>query len=409
MLAGPRPAVRKILQVTGLESVFTVARRPGGGCRPVTGTAGPLAAAAPGIPRVSHEDAPCLQAVTWPSSSRPGKSPTGSAGPCARPSGCPAWIWSWSLTTDRTTTTRVLAERRCGRGQCTPGRAARAPRWRRAPRRCACWTTRKAARVPRHLLFLDADLGDTAQHAGPLAEPVRRGEADMTIAVFSSTVKLGGHGFVVKLSGAGIERATGWRPAQPLNGQRCLTRAAFDAARPIAGGSAPRPRSPSTCSAGECGSPRSRCRWRTGPPGRTGVLSCTAPGSSPTWAGPWPTAMTWRRGVPQDSGPPRTGRPDQTSRRARGRRRSPISGAVPVGGPPGAGGCGRDPAQAGWRDGGEHRAHADRRHARTLRHGAGAARAAGPAAVGIRRPSVGLPGGRRSPSPRSSPAASGSP
>ena len=90
--------------------------------------------------------------------------------------------------------------------------------------------------VPRHLLFLDADLGDTAQHAGPLAGPVRRGEADMTMAVFSDTVKLGGHGFVVKLSGSGIERATGWRPAQPLNGQRCLTRAAFDAARPIARG-----------------------------------------------------------------------------------------------------------------------------------------------------------------------------
>jgi glycosyltransferase involved in cell wall biosynthesis len=95
---------------------------------------------------------------------------------------------------------------------------------------------REGRAAPRHLLFLDADLGDTAQHAGPLAEPVRRGEADMTVAVFSSTVKLGGHGFVVKLSGAGIERATGWRPAQPLNGQRCLTRAAFDAARPIAGG-----------------------------------------------------------------------------------------------------------------------------------------------------------------------------
>jgi glycosyltransferase involved in cell wall biosynthesis len=95
---------------------------------------------------------------------------------------------------------------------------------------------REGRAAPRHLLFLDADLGDTAQHAGPLAEPVRRGEADMTVAVFSSTLKLGGHGFVVKLSGAGIERATGWRPAQPLNGQRCLTRAAFDAGRPIAGG-----------------------------------------------------------------------------------------------------------------------------------------------------------------------------
>jgi glycosyltransferase involved in cell wall biosynthesis len=89
---------------------------------------------------------------------------------------------------------------------------------------------------PRHLLFLDADLGGTAAAAGPLAEPVLAGTADMTIAVFATTVKLGGHGLVVGLSGAGIRRATGWRPAQPLNGQRCLTRAAFEAARPLARG-----------------------------------------------------------------------------------------------------------------------------------------------------------------------------
>ena len=89
---------------------------------------------------------------------------------------------------------------------------------------------------PRHLLFLDADLGRTAAAAGPLAEPVLAGTADMTIAVFATTVKLGGHGLVVGLSGAGIRRATGWRPAQPLNGQRCLTRAAFEAARPLARG-----------------------------------------------------------------------------------------------------------------------------------------------------------------------------
>jgi Glycosyl transferase family 2 len=89
---------------------------------------------------------------------------------------------------------------------------------------------------PRHLLFLDADLADTAAQAGPLVDPVLAGKADMTIAVFSTTVKLGGHGLVVGLSGAGIQRATGWRPAQPLNGQRCLTRAAFEAARPLARG-----------------------------------------------------------------------------------------------------------------------------------------------------------------------------
>ena len=89
---------------------------------------------------------------------------------------------------------------------------------------------------PRHLLFLDADLGGTAAGAGPLIEPVVAGTADMTIAVFATTVKLGGHGLVVGLSGAGIRRATGWQPAQPLNGQRCLTRAAFEAARPLARG-----------------------------------------------------------------------------------------------------------------------------------------------------------------------------
>jgi glycosyltransferase involved in cell wall biosynthesis len=93
-----------------------------------------------------------------------------------------------------------------------------------------------SARPARHLLFLDADLGDTAAAAGPLTEPVRAGQADMTIAVFTERVRQGGHGLVVGLSGAGIERATGWRPAQPLNGQRCLTRAAFEAARPLAAG-----------------------------------------------------------------------------------------------------------------------------------------------------------------------------
>ena len=95
---------------------------------------------------------------------------------------------------------------------------------------------RERREQPRHLLFLDADLGESAAHAGPLAAPVLAGQADMTIAVFAATVKLGGHGLVVGLSGAGIRRAVGWQPAQPLNGQRCLTRAAFEAGRPLARG-----------------------------------------------------------------------------------------------------------------------------------------------------------------------------
>jgi glycosyltransferase involved in cell wall biosynthesis len=95
---------------------------------------------------------------------------------------------------------------------------------------------RRPSDGPRHLLFLDADLGATAANAGPLIAPVAAGEADMTIAAFANRVKLGGHGFVVRLAGSGIRRATGWAPAQPLNGQRCLTRTAFEAARPLARG-----------------------------------------------------------------------------------------------------------------------------------------------------------------------------
>lgn len=89
---------------------------------------------------------------------------------------------------------------------------------------------------PRHLLFLDADLGATAAGAAPLITPVAEGAADLAIAVFATQGKGGGHGFVTGLSAAGIRRATGWTPVQPLNGQRCLTRAAFDAARPLARG-----------------------------------------------------------------------------------------------------------------------------------------------------------------------------
>jgi Glycosyl transferase family 2 len=88
--------------------------------------------------------------------------------------------------------------------------------------------------LPRYLLFLDADLGESAACAAALIQPVRDGQADMTIAVFSDRVRAGGHGFVVALSGSGIRRAAGWAPAQPLNGQRCLTRPAFEAARPLA-------------------------------------------------------------------------------------------------------------------------------------------------------------------------------
>ncbi len=90
---------------------------------------------------------------------------------------------------------------------------------------------------PRHLLFLDADLEDSAANAGPLIDPVATGRADMTIALLPpSATPGGGRGFVVGLARRGIEQRTGWTPTQPLSGQRCLTRLAFEHLRPLARG-----------------------------------------------------------------------------------------------------------------------------------------------------------------------------
>ncbi len=87
------------------------------------------------------------------------------------------------------------------------------------------------------LLFVDADLGATAANTGVLVEPVLDDLADMTIALLPAQSRPGGgRGFVVKLARRGIVRATGWTPTQPLSGMRCLTREAFEAARPLAHG-----------------------------------------------------------------------------------------------------------------------------------------------------------------------------
>lgn len=89
---------------------------------------------------------------------------------------------------------------------------------------------------PRLLLFVDADLSDSAVGAAPLVEPVAEGVADCAIAVLPPAKGAGGHGFVLGLARGAIEKATGWRPQAPLSGQRCLTREAFTASQPFATG-----------------------------------------------------------------------------------------------------------------------------------------------------------------------------
>lgn len=88
----------------------------------------------------------------------------------------------------------------------------------------------------RLLLFLDADLGETAVHAAPLVPPVLAGKADMSIATLPRQAGAGGRGIVTGFARKAILKSTGWAPRQPLSGQRCITRDAFDAASPLARG-----------------------------------------------------------------------------------------------------------------------------------------------------------------------------
>ncbi|MBR6459048.1 MAG: glycosyltransferase [Actinomycetaceae bacterium] len=96
---------------------------------------------------------------------------------------------------------------------------------------------RDVAGVPAHLLmFIDADLGESALETASLIYPVISKQTDVAIAALPPQEGAGGHGFVVGLGKSAIEKATGWKPLQPLSGQRCLTRTAFDAACPLAAG-----------------------------------------------------------------------------------------------------------------------------------------------------------------------------
>lgn len=91
-------------------------------------------------------------------------------------------------------------------------------------------------RPERLLLFIDADLGPSAVNAAPLVPPVLAAKADMSIAILPAQEGAGGRGFVTGKARKAIEKSTGWAPKQPLSGQRCITREAFNAALPLAHG-----------------------------------------------------------------------------------------------------------------------------------------------------------------------------
>lgn len=91
-------------------------------------------------------------------------------------------------------------------------------------------------RGPRSLLFLAADLGESAVAVAPLVTPVVDGTADMTVALLSPGSSPGGHGWVIAAARRAVAQLTGWTPSAPLSRLRCLTREAYEAATPLARG-----------------------------------------------------------------------------------------------------------------------------------------------------------------------------
>lgn len=78
------------------------------------------------------------------------------------------------------------------------------------------------------LLFLDADLEHSAVLAKGLVQPIWLEEADMTIAIFPSTVS-GGFGMVKSFASWGIHQKTGRRLLAPLCGQRAIKKDVLEA------------------------------------------------------------------------------------------------------------------------------------------------------------------------------------
>lgn len=89
--------------------------------------------------------------------------------------------------------------------------------------------------LPRDILFLDADLGDSAVEATALIEILQGGQVDCVIGVLLATNQPKKK-IVVNMARKAIFKATGWKPQCPLSGQRLITRAALDHVMPFADG-----------------------------------------------------------------------------------------------------------------------------------------------------------------------------
>jgi glycosyltransferase involved in cell wall biosynthesis len=84
-------------------------------------------------------------------------------------------------------------------------------------------------------LLCDGDLGDSAARLGPLVEAVRRGDADIAVAVFARRVG-GGLGLAVGFARWAIRRRCGIELRAPISGQRAMRAEVLADVLPFASG-----------------------------------------------------------------------------------------------------------------------------------------------------------------------------
>lgn len=88
---------------------------------------------------------------------------------------------------------------------------------------------------PRNVLFLSADLGDSAVEANALVEAVNGGVADCAIGIDADSDRQRGTATSV-MAWKGVRQTTGWDSHGALSLHRCLTREAVSAVMPFANG-----------------------------------------------------------------------------------------------------------------------------------------------------------------------------
>ncbi len=83
------------------------------------------------------------------------------------------------------------------------------------------------------IVFLDADLGDSAGEARKIIDVVLAGEADLAIAAFPPPQKKGGFGLVKGLATKALKNAGAIEVIAPLSGQRAMTKEVLQAVTPF--------------------------------------------------------------------------------------------------------------------------------------------------------------------------------